>query len=80
MFQFSKIIYLLLIVTFIERFSHFLIIPFLSIYLIQSFNYSSIEIGIILSTSGVTALIFSFILAPLLGRINKKKLYWSVFS
>ncbi|WP_258404376.1 MFS transporter, partial [Staphylococcus aureus] len=74
LFQFSKIIYLLLIVTFFERFSHFLIIPFLSIYLIQEFSYSSLEIGIILSSSGCTALIISFILAPMLSTVNKKKI------
>ncbi|HDH4260574.1 TPA: MFS transporter [Staphylococcus aureus] len=74
MFQFSKIIYQLLIVTFFERFSHFLIIPFLSIYLIQEFSYSSLEIGIILSSSGCTALIISFILAPMLSTVNKKKI------
>jgi len=67
-----EIIYILFIATFLERFSYFLIIPFLSIYLAQTYYYSGLEIGFIVSTFAITSLFMSFIAAPLIDKINKK--------
>ncbi|WP_323703840.1 MFS transporter [Mammaliicoccus sp. Dog046] len=67
-----SIIYTLFIATFLERFSTFLIIPFLSIYLSKQFQYSGFEIGVIVSMFAVSSLFMSFIAAPFVDKINKK--------
>lgn len=67
-----NIIYTLLIATFLERFSSFLIIPFISIYLSKNFQYSGLQIGIIVSMFAITALLMSFVVAPFVDKINKK--------
>lgn len=68
----SNIIYTLLIATFLERFSFFLSIPFLSIYLSKNFQFSGLQIGIIISMFAITALFMSFIAAPFIDKVNKK--------
>ena len=55
MLKLPKIIYTLLIATFLERFSYFLIIPFLSIYLSKKYDYSGFQIGIVISLFAITA-------------------------
>ncbi|PTH11098.1 MFS transporter, partial [Staphylococcus capitis] len=45
-----EITYILFLATFLERFSYFLIIPFLSIYLAQNYHLSGLEIGLVVST------------------------------
>lgn len=72
-----KIIYTLFIATFLERFSAFLIIPFLSIYLSKNFQYSGLEIGIIVSMFAISALFMSFVAAPFVDKINKKIIIYS---
>lgn len=72
MFKLPTIIYTLFVATFLERFSYFLIIPFLSIYLSKNFEYSGFKIGIVISMFAITALFMSFIAAPYIDRVNKK--------
>ncbi|OEL08316.1 MFS transporter [Staphylococcus equorum] len=71
-----NIIYTLLIATFLERFSFFLIIPFLSIYLSKNFHFSGFQIGIIISMFAITALFMSFIAAPFIDKINKSMIIY----
>ncbi|WP_348635038.1 MFS transporter [Staphylococcus sp. GDH8C107P] len=71
-----NIIYTLLIATFLERFSFFLIIPFLSIYLSKNFHFSGFQIGIIISMFAITALFMSFFAAPFIDKINKSMIIY----
>lgn len=71
-----NIIYTLLIATFLERFSSFLIIPFLSIYLSKNFHFSGLHIGIIISMFAITALFMSFVAAPFIDKINKSMIIY----
>ena len=67
-----EITYILFLATFLERFSYFLIIPFLSIYLAQNYHFSGLEIGLVVSTFAITSLFMSFIAAPFIDKIDKK--------
>ncbi|MEJ7146004.1 MFS transporter [Staphylococcus capitis] len=67
-----EITYILFLATFLERFSYFLIIPFLSIYLAQNYHLSGLEIGLVVSTFAITSLFMSFIAAPFIDKIDKK--------
>lgn len=71
-----NIIYTLLIATFLERFSFFLIIPFLSIYLSKNFHFSGFQIGIIISMFAITSLFMSFFAAPFIDKINKSMIIY----
>lgn len=76
MLKLPKIIYTLLIATFLERFSYFLIIPFLSIYLSKNYDYSGFQIGFVISLFAITALFMSFVAAPFIDKLNKKILIY----
>ncbi|MGK0576448.1 MFS transporter [Macrococcus capreoli] len=70
--RFSPIILTLLAATFITRFSMFMVMPFLSIYLINTYHYSAFQIGIILSVAGVVAIILSMTSGSIIDRFNKR--------
>ncbi|MGK0554653.1 MFS transporter [Macrococcus capreoli] len=70
--RFSPIILTLLAATFITRFSMFMVMPFLSIYLINTYHYSASQIGIILSVAGVVAIILSMTSGSIIDRFNKR--------
>ncbi|MCU7557994.1 MFS transporter [Macrococcus capreoli] len=70
--RFSPIIITLLAATFITRFSMFMVMPFLSIYLINTYHYSAFQIGIILSVAGVVAIILSMTSGSIIDRFNKR--------
>lgn len=74
-----EITYILFLATFLERFSYFLIIPFLSIYLAQNYHLSGLEIGLVVSTFAITSLFMSFIAAPFIDKIDKKSLFLLVY-
>lgn len=70
--RFSPIIITLLAATFIARFSMLMVMPFLSIYLINTYHYSGFQIGIILSVAGVVAIILSMTSGSVIDRFNKR--------
>ncbi|WP_414053950.1 MFS transporter [Macrococcus equi] len=70
--RFSPIIITLLVATFITRFSMFMVMPFLSIYLINTYHYSGLQIGIILSVAGIVAIILSMTSGSIIDRFNKR--------
>lgn len=70
--RFSPIISSLLLATFLARFSVFLVMPFLSIYLMKTYHYTGFQIGLILSTSGVVAIILSMTSGSVIDRFNKR--------
>lgn len=70
--RFSPIILALLAATFIARFSLLMVMPFLSIYLINTYHYSGFQIGIILSVAGIVAIILSMTSGSVIDRMNKR--------
>lgn len=68
----SPPIYALLIATFLQKFTEFLVIPFLSIYLVSEYHYNGFIVGTILATVAITKMVMSFIAAPFLDRYDKK--------
>ncbi|WP_338145596.1 MFS transporter [Macrococcus armenti] len=72
----QPIIYILLFATFLAKFSLFLALPFLSIYLMQEFKYSGIEIGMILSVAGVVSIVMSMFAGSIIDRFNKRQIIY----
>ncbi|MBF7019459.1 MFS transporter [Staphylococcus sp. 18_1_E_LY] len=68
----SPPIYALLIATFLQKFTEFLVIPFLSIYLVSQYHYSGFTVGTILAVVAITKMVMSFVASPFLDQYDKK--------
>ncbi len=58
---------------FLARFGTFLVIPYLTLFLLNEFHFSGVQIGIILSTLAFSGLIMSFFIGPYIDRFPKNK-------
>ncbi|WP_203247752.1 MFS transporter [Sporosarcina beigongshangi] len=58
---------------FIARFGTFLVLPYLTLFLLEDFHYTGIQIGTIISTLALSRLIVSFFIGPYIDKYPKDK-------
>src|SRR4051812_15305352 len=58
---------------FLARFGTFLVIPYLTLFLLNEFDFTGVQIGTILSTLAFSGLIMSFFIGPYIDRFPKDK-------
>ncbi|MFF2754709.1 MFS transporter [Psychrobacillus sp. NPDC058041] len=58
---------------FIARFGTFLVLPYLTLFLLDEFHYTGVQIGTIISTLALSNLIMSFFVGPYIDKFPKNK-------
>lgn len=71
--KFNVVTSTILVSIFLARFGTFLVIPYLTLFLLNEFNYSGVQIGAILSTLAFSGLIMSFFVGPYIDKFPKNK-------
>lgn len=71
--KFNVVTSTILVSIFLARFGTFLVIPYLTLFLLNEFNYSGMQIGAILSTLAFSGLIMSFFIGPYIDKYPKNK-------
>lgn len=71
--KFNVVTSTILVSIFLARFGTFLVIPYLTLFLLNEFNYSGVQIGAILSTLAFSGLIMSFFIGPYIDKFPKNK-------
>lgn len=61
---------------FIARFGTFLVLPYLTLFLLDEFDYSGVQIGTIISTLALSKLIVSFFIGPYIDKYSKDKVIY----
>jgi len=63
----------ILVSIFIARFGTFLVLPYLTLFLLEDFHYTGVQIGTIISTLALSKLIVSFFIGPYIDKYPKDK-------
>lgn len=58
---------------FIARFGTFLVLPYLTLFLLEKFHYSGVQIGTVISALAFSNLIMSFFVGPYIDKFPKNK-------
>lgn len=72
--KFNIVTSTILVSVFIARFGTFLVLPYLTLFLLDEFHYSGVQIGTIISTLALSNLIMSFLVGPYIDRFPKDKM------
>jgi len=75
--QFPKLMWILLFGSFITRGSYYMVWPFLAVILYERFALSATQVGFILSTAAVIAVLVSFIGSSLSDRFGRNQLMYA---
>ncbi|TQR18899.1 MFS transporter [Psychrobacillus vulpis] len=75
--KFNVVISTILISIFIARFGTFLVLPYLTLFLLDEFDYSGVQIGTIISTLALSKLIVSFFIGPYIDKYPKDKVIFA---
>ncbi|MEK4487679.1 MFS transporter [Psychrobacillus sp. FSL H8-0484] len=71
--KFNVVTSTILVSIFIARFGTFLVLPYLTLFLLNEFHYSGVQIGTIISTLALSNLIMSFFVGPYIDKFPKNK-------
>ncbi|MER2008129.1 MAG: MFS transporter [Psychrobacillus sp.] len=71
--KFNVVTSTILVSIFLARFGTFLVIPYLTLFLFNEFEYTGMQIGAILSTLAFSGLIMSFFIGPYIDKFPKNK-------
>lgn len=71
--KFNVVTSTILVSIFLARFGTFLVIPYLTLFLLNEFDYSGVQIGAILSTLAFSGLLMSFFVGPYIDKFPKNK-------
>ncbi|GGA44148.1 MFS transporter [Psychrobacillus lasiicapitis] len=71
--KFNIVTSTILVSIFIARFGTFLVLPYLTLFLLDEFHYSAVQIGTVISTLALSNLIMSFLIGPYIDRFPKDK-------
>ncbi|MDF2068349.1 MFS transporter [Bacillus sp. Cr_A10] len=71
--KFNVVTSTILLSIFIARFGTFLVLPYLTLFLLDEFHYSSFQIGAIISTLALSNLFMSFFIGPYIDKFRKDK-------
>lgn len=71
--KFNIVTSTILVSIFIARFGTFLVLPYLTLFLLDEFHYSAVQIGTVISTLALSNLIMSFLVGPYIDRFPKDK-------
>ncbi|WP_342567277.1 MFS transporter [Psychrobacillus sp. FSL K6-4046] len=71
--KFNVVTSTILVSIFLARFGTFLVIPYLTLFLLNEFDYTGMQIGAILSTLAFSGLIMSFFIGPYIDKFPKNK-------
>ena len=71
--KFNMVTSTILASIFIARFGTFLVLPYLTLFLLDEFHYSGVQIGTIISTLALSNLIMSFFVGPYIDKFPKNK-------
>ena len=75
--QLPKLMWILLFGSFITRGSYYMVWPFLAVILYEKFALSATQVGLILSTAAVIAVLVSFIGSSLSDRFGRNQLMYA---
>ncbi len=75
--QFPPLMWILLFGSFITRGSYYMVWPFLAVILYEQFVLSATQVGLILSTAAVVAVLISFVGSALSDRFGRNKLMYA---
>lgn len=75
--QFPRLMWILLFGSFITRGSYYMVWPFLAVILYEKFALSATQVGLILSTASIIAVIISFIGSSLSDRFGRNQLMYA---
>lgn len=71
--KFNAVTSTILVSIFIARFGTFLVLPYLTLFLLKEFDYSGMQIGTIISSLALSNLVMSFIVGPYIDKYPKNK-------
>lgn len=71
--KFNVVTSTILVSIFIARFGTFLVLPYLTLFLLEDFHYTGVQIGTIISTLAFSRLIISFFIGPYIDKFPKDK-------
>lgn len=71
--KFNIVTSTILVSIFLARFGTFLVLPYLTLFLLEEFHYSGVQIGAIISTLALSNLVMSFIVGPYIDKYPKNK-------
>ena len=71
--KFNAVTGTILVSIFIARFGTFLVLPYLTLFLLEDFHYSGVQIGTIISTLALSNLVMSFFVGPYIDKYPKNK-------
>ena len=71
--KFNIVTSTILVSIFIARFGTFLVLPYLTLFLLDEFHYSGVQIGTIISTLALSNLVMSFLVGPYIDKYPKNK-------
>ncbi|WP_419957747.1 MFS transporter [Psychrobacillus psychrotolerans] len=71
--KFNIVTSTILVSIFIARFGTFLVLPYLTLFLLDEFHYSGMQIGTIISTLALSNLVMSFFVGPYIDKYPKNK-------
>ncbi|WP_391118413.1 MFS transporter [Psychrobacillus sp. L3] len=71
--KFNMVTSTILASIFIARFGTFLVLPYLTLFLLDEFQYTGVQIGTIISTLALSNLIMSFFVGPYIDKFPKNK-------
>ncbi|MFJ5771379.1 MFS transporter [Psychrobacillus sp. NPDC093180] len=71
--KFNIVTSTILVSIFIARFGTFLVLPYLTLFLLDEFHFSAVQIGTVISTLALSNLIMSFLVGPYIDRFPKDK-------
>jgi MFS family permease len=71
--KFNAVTGTILVSIFIARFGTFLVLPYLTLFLLEDFHYSGVQIGTIISTLALSNLLMSFFVGPYIDKYPKNK-------
>lgn len=75
--QFPLLMWILLFGSFITRGSYYMVWPFLAVILYEKFSLSATQVGLVLSTAAVIAVLVSFVGSALSDRIGRHQLMYA---
>ena len=75
--QFPRLMWILLFGSFITRGSYYMVWPFLAVILYEKFSLSATQVGFILSSAAVVAVLVSFIGSALSDRFGRNQLMYA---
>ena len=71
--KFNIVTSTILVSIFIARFGTFLVLPYLTLFLLEEFHFSGVQIGVIISTLALSNLVMSFFVGPFIDKYPKNK-------